>query len=81
VEEEDLLRLTAVIAKEEEGYGALCPALDVTSQGWSVEAAFANLREAVGLYSEWSDFAEVSASFEGEIFVTRLEVDHERQFQ
>lgn len=45
-------RFSALITKEEDGYMAHCPELDVTSQGQDVESARANLQEAVELYLE-----------------------------
>lgn len=45
-------RFSALITKEDEGYVAHCPELDVTSQGKDVESARANLREAIELYLE-----------------------------
>ena len=45
-------RFSALITKEEEWYVARCPELGVTSQGKDVEAARANLREAIELYLE-----------------------------
>ena len=38
---------TAVLEKEGDLYVALCPELDVASQGATVEEAIANLQEAV----------------------------------
>ena len=35
---------TAIVEREGEGYSALCPELDVASQGATVEAATANLK-------------------------------------
>ncbi|WP_457555716.1 type II toxin-antitoxin system HicB family antitoxin [Candidatus Pyrohabitans sp.] len=43
---------TAIIKKGEKKYVALCPELDVVSQGYTVEEALKNLREAVELYIE-----------------------------
>lgn len=43
---------TAIIRKGEKQYVALCPEVDVVSQGYSVEESLANLREAVELYIE-----------------------------
>jgi predicted RNase H-like HicB family nuclease len=51
---------TAAIHREGDGYVALCPELDVASQGASVEEARANLREAVELFLETADPAEVT---------------------
>ena len=41
---------TAIVEKEGAGYVALCPELDVDSQGEKVESATANLKEAVELF-------------------------------
>lgn len=38
---------TAIIEHEGDGYTALCPELDIASQGDSVEAARKNLIEAI----------------------------------
>ncbi|MBI2971923.1 MAG: type II toxin-antitoxin system HicB family antitoxin [Candidatus Aenigmarchaeota archaeon] len=43
---------TAIIKKGEKQYVSLCPELDVVSQGYTVEAALKNLKEAVELYIE-----------------------------
>ena len=43
---------TALIKKGERQFVALCPELDVVSQGYTVEEALLNLREAVELYIE-----------------------------
>lgn len=45
-------RLTALIEREGDGYVALCPELDVASQGQTVEEARTNLTEAVELFFE-----------------------------
>ena len=58
--------LTAIIEREGDGYVALCPELDVASQGDSIEQARDNLREALELFFE--------AASPGEIYITRLEV-------
>ena len=46
------MNFTAVIKKGEKQYVALCPELDVVSQGPTVEEALANLKEAVELHIE-----------------------------
>ena len=46
------LQLAAVIEREGDGYVALCPEVDIASQGGSVDEARANLREAVELFFE-----------------------------
>lgn len=67
-------QLTAIIEREGEGYVALCPELDVASQGESVELARTNLKEAVELFLETADAAEVQSRLHSEVFVTRFEV-------
>ena len=52
-------QLTAVIEREGDGYVALCPELDVASQGETVEAARNNLQEALELFFETADPAEI----------------------
>jgi len=44
--------LTAIIEREEDGFVALCPELDIASQGDTVEDASKNLREALELFFE-----------------------------
>ena len=46
------MQLTAIVRKGEKQYVALCPEIDVVSQGHSVEESLRNLREAVELYIE-----------------------------
>ena len=45
---------TAIIKKGAKQYVALCPEVDVVSQGKTVEKAISNLREAVELYIDQS---------------------------
>ena len=52
-------QLTAVIHREGSGYVALCPELDIASQGDSIESARHNLREALELFYECAPAAEV----------------------
>jgi len=52
-------QITAVIGREGDGYVALCPELDVASQGDTVESARRNLIEAVDLFLETADPSEV----------------------
>lgn len=67
---------TAIIEKEGAGYVALCPELDVASQGDSVESATANLKEAVELFLECADPDEVERRLHTQVFVTRFEAAH-----
>lgn len=54
-------QVTVVIAREGDGYVSLCPELDIASQGRTVEEARENLKEAVGLFLETADAAEVQS--------------------
>jgi predicted RNase H-like HicB family nuclease len=68
------LQLTAVIEREGDGFVSLCPELDIASQGDTIEEARANLIEALELYFEVADDAEISRRLSGEVYVTRIEV-------
>ena len=50
--------LTAIIRKGERQYVALCPEIDIVSQGYTKEEALKNLKEAVELYLEEEGFPE-----------------------
>ena len=67
-------RLTAIIEREDEGYVALCPELDVASQGDSIEEARTNLVEALTLFFESAEPPEIEKRLRCEIFVTQVEV-------
>ena len=67
-------QITGIIEREGDGYVALCPELDVASQGDTVEEARQNLVEAVELFLEVADPSEVEGRLSGEVYVTRLEV-------
>jgi predicted RNase H-like HicB family nuclease len=65
-------QLTAIIEREDDGYVALCPELDIASQGDTVETARANLVEALELFFESADPTEVARPLHSEVFVTRV---------
>jgi len=67
---------TGIIEKEGNLYVALCPELDVASQGTTVEEATTNLKEAVELFLECADSEEVKRRLHTEVFVTRFEAAH-----
>jgi len=67
-------QLTAIIEKEDDGYVALCPEVDVASQGDSVSEARNNLREALELFFETASEQEIGARLHKEVYVTQLEV-------
>lgn len=66
--------LTAVIHREGNGFVALCPELDIASQGDSIESARDNLREALELFFECASPSEVQQRLGEEVFVTQVEV-------
>jgi predicted RNase H-like HicB family nuclease len=66
--------LTATIRRENDGFVALCPELDVASQGDSIEEARANLKEAVELFLESAHPNEINERLDSEVYVTTLEV-------
>lgn len=67
-------QFTAIIEREGNEYVALCPELDIASQGKSVEEARLHLVEALELFFETADPSEVQNRLHGEVFVTQLEV-------
>lgn len=52
-------KFTAIIEREGDGYVALCPELDIASQGDSIENARNNLIEALELFFEVADPSEI----------------------
>jgi len=67
---------TAIVEKEGNLYAALCPELDVASQGATIEEATANLKEAVELFLECADAKEIKRRLHPEVFITRFEAAH-----
>ena len=67
-------QLTAIIEREGNGYVALCPELDIASQGDSIETARENLREALELFFEYASPEEVNSKLHDEVYITQLEV-------
>ncbi len=67
---------TAIVEREGDIYVALCPELDVASQGETVEEATANLKEAVELFLECADREEIKRRLHTEVYVTRFEAVH-----
>ena len=65
---------TAVIQREEDMYVALCPELDIASQGDTVQAARANLREAIELFLEDADPTEIAERMHDEQYVSSVEI-------
>ncbi|MCE2500539.1 MAG: type II toxin-antitoxin system HicB family antitoxin [Dehalococcoidia bacterium] len=67
-------QLTAIIEREGDGYVALCPELDIASQGDTVSQARSNLQEALKLFFETASADEVQRRLHDEVYVTQVEV-------
>ena len=70
-------QMTAIIESEGDGYVALCPEVDVASQGSTVDEARHNLTESLELFFETASPQEVDKRLREEIYVTRVEVSAE----
>ena len=69
------MKLTAIIKKGEKQYVALCPEVDVASQGHTIEEALNNLKEAVELHIEVMGLPEGISNEEA--IITSIEVSNE----
>ena len=58
-------QMTAIIEREGDSYVALCPELDIASQGESVSEARANLKEALELFFEAASASEIQRRLRG----------------
>lgn len=67
-------RLTAIIERDEDLYVALCPEVDIASQGDTIETARANLKEALELFFELASPEEIQTRLHNEVFITSVEV-------
>ena len=52
-------QMAAIIEREGDSYVALCPELDIASQGASVSEVRANLKEALELFYETASASEI----------------------
>jgi predicted RNase H-like HicB family nuclease len=67
--------LSAVLNPEDSGgYVALCPELDIASQGESIDEAIRNLKEAVEGFFEVASPTEVEARLKRPALFTHFEV-------
>lgn len=66
---------TALLQREDDVWAALCPELDVASQGASIEEAKQNLREAVELFLESASEEEIRQRLHADTYLSPLEVD------
>ena len=76
---EHVRRLTALIEREdgdegESGYVAICPEVDIASQGSTIEEARTNLIEALTLFFESADPSEIKRRLRPEIFITQVDI-------
>ena len=62
-------QLTAIIEREDDMYVALCPELDIASQGDTVAEARDNLKEALELFFEVASDAEIDQRLHSSVFV------------
>jgi predicted RNase H-like HicB family nuclease len=67
-------KLTAIIEREGGGFVALCPELDVASQGDTIDEARKNLQEALELFFETASPEEIKIRLHEEVYVTQVEV-------
>ncbi|ABA57792.1 Protein of unknown function UPF0150 [Nitrosococcus oceani ATCC 19707] len=67
-------KLTAIIEREDDGYVALCPEVDVASQGDTIGEARNNLKEALELFFEVASPEEVTSRLHEEVYVTYVDI-------
>jgi predicted RNase H-like HicB family nuclease len=66
---DQVLRLTAVIEREGDGYFSTCPELDIVSQGKTIEEARLNLVEAVEGFLEAASPSEIRRRLKTETYI------------
>lgn len=66
--------LTAIIEREGDFYVALCPELDIASQGESIEESRTNLIEAIELFFETASATEINQRLHDDVLITRVKV-------
>ena len=69
-------KLTAIIEREGDGFVALCPELDVASQGDTVDEARKNLQEALELFSETASPEEIKERLHEEVSGDKIKKDN-----
>ena len=74
IEPREVRQFTALIEREDDGFVALCPELDIASQGDTIDQARSNLQEAVELFMETASADEVAQRLTAEIYITQIEV-------
>jgi len=66
---------SAVITKEKRWYVALCPELDIASQGKTIEEALSNLKEALEIYLSDEDVKLPKTRERPLVTIIKVEVD------
>ena len=66
-------QFTAIIYPDDGLYTALCPELDIASGGDTVEAARANLTEALELFLEDASPEELETRYAGRVHIIKIE--------
>lgn len=67
-------QLTAIIERDGNAYVALCPEVDIASQGPTIEKARKNLCAALELFFESASPKEIRQRLHAEVYVTRVEI-------
>ena len=60
-------QLTAIVEREDDSYVALCPELDIASQGATVAEAQDNLEEELELFFETASETEIENRLHSEV--------------
>ncbi|MFZ1704283.1 MAG: type II toxin-antitoxin system HicB family antitoxin [Saprospiraceae bacterium] len=68
--------LTVVVEKDDNAFVALCPELDIVSQGETSEKAKLNLHEALQLFFEFASEGEIVKRLNNKIEITTLTVTY-----
>jgi len=65
---------SAIIQKDDNMFVSICPELDIASQGYSIEEAKMNLKEAIELFLDTASQQEILDRTLNEFYITSLEV-------
>ncbi|MBM81093.1 MAG: hypothetical protein CMJ78_10925 [Planctomycetaceae bacterium] len=66
---------TAIVQREDDGWVATCPEIDVASQGDTDAEALANLQEAIELLLDVASPEELEARLNSDTYLKTLEVN------
>ena len=67
-------KLTAIVEMEGDSYMALCPEVDVASQGDTIDEVRNNLKEVLELFFETTSPEDITSRLHEEVYVTNVEV-------